>query len=52
MIAFCEICDWNISWDGNARTRGKIRNEAKKHVLLTGHNVTVETGSSSTYSKQ
>lgn len=52
LVAFCNICNWDDAWGDGNRTQGAIRAAAKRHVDSTGHDVTVETGSSTTYRKE
>lgn len=51
VIAYCDACMWDDAWGDGNRTQGAIRASARRHVESTGHNVTVETGSSTTYRK-
>lgn len=49
MIAYCDDCDWDDAWGESERSQRAVRQAAKRHVDSTGHTVTVETGSSTTY---
>ena len=49
-IAFCSKCDWQacVFTDETPTTKSVIR-ATRKHVKQTGHNVTIEGGTSTKY---
>ena len=49
LIAFCDQCGWDDAWGGGPRTQAAVKAAATRHTLTTGHSVTVETGTSTTY---
>lgn len=50
-IAQCRKCDWECAINTDETpTEKDVRREAKKHVRLEGHEVTIESGSSTEYS--
>lgn len=52
-IAFCEKCDFNVAIRSEeTQTRQDVRNAVRKHVLKTGHSVTIEGGNATKYSQE
>lgn len=49
LVAYCDTCGWDDAWGEHGRNQAAIRASAKRHVLKTGHPVTIETGTSTTY---
>lgn len=50
-IAFCSECNFEAAINTNKTlTRSDVRNAVRKHVLKTGHSVTIESGNATTYS--
>lgn len=50
MIAYCDQCKWDDAWGDGDRSQSAVRRAAKRHAHNTGHTVTLETGTSTTYS--
>jgi len=50
-LSHCHECDFQV--DGITEyERAEARNEVRRHVQKTGHQVTIEAGSSTTYTKK
>ena len=47
-VAMCDCCDWDDAI--GLHTRQDVRNAVRSHVLKTGHTVTIETGTATSYS--
>lgn len=52
-IAYCDICNFEASINTEETPyRPDVRNAVRKHVLKTGHPVTIEGGRTTKYSLQ
>ena len=41
LVAYCQNCNWSNEDHKNPQ---KVRNEIRKHILKTGHEIIIETG--------
>ena len=51
-VAKCTVCDWNCGiYTEQAHTPQDVRNATRSHVMKAGHEVSIESGSSTRYGK-
>lgn len=50
-LAFCSVCEWSDGLRIELKNGiSELTRNAKRHVAKTGHSVTIEKGTSTTYS--